>query len=132
MTKEQGPCPPELYDPTIKTSVDDVQATIADPGRLIEQSGNTTSAFELDRMLILAGSDPAADIEVKSDGGADYIAEISYEGGLYFLRRLDDRAEITVCGKPVTEHILAEGDEIRLADRTFVYRDPDPAHRSRE
>jgi pSer/pThr/pTyr-binding forkhead associated (FHA) protein len=121
---QDGKCPPELYDPTVRTTADEVQAAIDNPGRLIESTGDGESKFELDRPLILIGSDPAADIVVVNTKVADYVAEITFESDFYTLRRLADRCKVTVAGKPVKEHILADGDEIQVADRTFVYRAP--------
>ena len=122
--KQDGKCPPDLYDPTVKTTVDEVQATIGNPGLLIDKTGDEEATFELDRPLILIGSDPAADIIVEDSKTDDYIAEITYESEFYILRRLEDRSAVTVGNKPVKEHILADGDEIQLAGRTFVYRAP--------
>ncbi len=124
--KQDGKCPPELFDPTVRTTVDEVKGSIANPGRLIEKTGGEGATFDLDRPLILIGSDPAADIAVEDSRTADYIAEISREGEFYILRRLEDGSTVTVGDKPVTEYILADGDEIQLANRAFVYRAPDP------
>jgi hypothetical protein len=118
--------PSELYDPTVKTTVDDVQATIPAPGRLLDKTGAGNPPFDLSRHLLLVGSDPAADIVVAGSANGDYIAEITYEGEFYVLRRLNDRDAVTVNGGNITEHILVDGDEVGLADRTFVYRAPDP------
>ena len=130
--KQGGKCPPELYDPTVKTTIDEVQGTIGNPGQLIENTGDEETTFELDRPLILIGSDPAADIIVGNTKTADYIAEITYESEFYILRRLEDRSAVTVGNKPVKEHILADGDEIQLADRTFEYKAPEHTHHPQE
>jgi len=122
--KQDGKRPPDLYDPTVRTTVDEVQGTIENPGRLVETTGDEETAFELDRPLILIGSDPAADIIVANTKAVDYVAEITYESGFYILRRLEDRNAVSVDGVPVKEHILAEGDEIQLGDRTFLYEAP--------
>jgi pSer/pThr/pTyr-binding forkhead associated (FHA) protein len=116
---------PEMYEDTIKTTVDEVQGTIDNPGRLIDKNGYSNDTIELNRHLILIGNDRAADIIVNDSKSTDYIAEITFEGGLYFLRRLADKARVTVCRKPVKVHILNDGDEIQLADRTFIYKAPD-------
>ena len=116
---------PELYEDTIKTTVDEVQGTIANPGRLVERSGEVNETFELNRQLILIGNDQAADIIVNDSKATDYIAEITYKGELYILRRLVDRARVMAGGKPVNVHILADGDEIQLANRSFIYRAPE-------
>jgi pSer/pThr/pTyr-binding forkhead associated (FHA) protein len=116
--------PADLYDPTVRTTVDEARGTIDNPGRLVGTLGDEETVFELDRPLILIGSDPAADIIVENRKAADYIAEITYESGFYVVRRLDERTAVTVGDKPIEEHILDEGDEIQLADRVFVYRAP--------
>ena len=126
--KQGGKCPPELYDPTVKTTIDEVQGTIDNPGRLIEKIGDEEASFELNRSLILIGSDPAADIIVAASQATDYIAEITHESEFYTLRCLEDRSAVTVGNKPIKEHILSDGDEIQLADRTFVYRAPAQSH----
>lgn len=126
--KQDGKCPPDLYDPTVKTTVDRVQAAIRNPGRLVATSGEGDTVVELDQPLILIGNDPAADIVVKDTRTSDYIAEITYEKEFYILRRLEQRAIVVVGDKPVTEHILADGDEIRLAERAYVFRAPVPDH----
>jgi pSer/pThr/pTyr-binding forkhead associated (FHA) protein len=128
--KQDEKSPPDMYDPTVRTTVDEVQGSIDNPGRLIENTGDVETAFELDRPLILIGNDPAADIIVENSKLADYIAEITYESEFYILRRLDDRCTVTVGSKPAKEYILADGDEIQLADRTFKYRAPTPSRQS--
>ncbi len=125
--KPGGKCQPDLFDPTVRTTVDETQGPIGSPGRLIETTDGEETAFDLDRPLILIGSDPAADIVVESSTSADYIAEITYENEFYILRPLEGGKGVTVGDKPVTEYILADGDEIQLANRAFVYRAPAPA-----
>lgn len=115
---------PELYDPTIQTTTDEARGTIENPGRLIEPTDEGENVIELDRPLILVGCDPAADIVVTGRMVADYHAEITYENGFYVLRHLEGRRKITVGGKSIKEYILADCDEIQLADRIFVFREP--------
>jgi pSer/pThr/pTyr-binding forkhead associated (FHA) protein len=55
---------------------------------------------------------------------ADYHAEITYENGSYTLRHLDGRRKLTVGGKSIKEYVLADCDEIELAERVFVFRGP--------
>ena len=117
---------PEQYDPTVRTTVDEVQGTIDRPGCLIEKTADGETVFELDRSLILIGSDPAADVVGAGRMVADYHAEITYENGFYVLRHLEGRRRVTVGGKPIEEYILADSDEIQLADRVFVFRAPAP------
>lgn len=125
--KRDGKCPPELYEPTVKTTVDEVKGTIDNPGRLIETTGEEVT-FELNLSLIMIGSDPASDIIVNSKA-ADYIAEITHESEFFVLRCLKERSVVTVGGKPIKEHILADGDEIQVADRTFLYKAPAQIHK---
>ena len=113
-----------MYDPTVKTTVDEVMGSIENPGQLIEETGNDHAAFELNHSLILVGNDPASDIVLKTPKATDYIAEISHENGMYVLRRLDERSVVNVEGKSVQEYILADGDEIQLDERKFRYRAP--------
>jgi pSer/pThr/pTyr-binding forkhead associated (FHA) protein len=115
---------PELFDPTVRTTVDEIQGTIDRPGRLIEltEAGETT--IVLDRPLLLIGKDPAADIVVSGRMVADYHAEITYENGFYTLRHLDGRRKLSVGGKSIKEYILTDCDEIELAERVFVFREP--------
>lgn len=115
---------PEQYDSTVRTTVDDVQGTIDRPGRLIEMTDDGETVIELDRSLTLIGSDPAADVVVAGRMVADYHAEITYEKDFYVLRHLEGRRKVTVGGKSIKEYILADGDEIQLADRIFVFRAP--------
>lgn len=122
--KQGGKCQPDLFDPTVRTTVDEVQGTIDNPGLLIETIDGNETTVSLNRPLILIGNDSAADIVVQSSRSADYIAEIVFESDFYILRLLDDRSAVTVGGKQVTEHILADGDEIQLSDRLFVYAAP--------
>jgi len=122
--KQDEKCDPKLYDPTFKTTVDEVQGTIGNPGRLVEKTSDEEATIELNRSLILIGSDPAADIIVEDSKATDYIAEITHENSFYTLRRLENRSTVTVDNKPVEEHVLADGDEIQFADRTFLYRAP--------
>lgn len=120
--KRNEKSPPDMYDPTVKTTVDEVRSSIEDPGRLIETTADGETTFELNRALILIGNDPAADIILDDSRVADYHAEISYEKGFYILRQLNDKSPVTVGGKPIREYILTDGDEIRLAGRGFVFR----------
>ena len=122
--KPKTPCAPELYDPTIKTTVDEAQPTISNPGRLIDKTDSEKTEFELDRSLILIGNDPAADIIIDHARTPGYIAEITHERGRYILRSLQDRPTITIGGMRIVKHTLADGDEIHLGDRTFLYRAP--------
>ncbi|MCK5619287.1 MAG: FHA domain-containing protein [Candidatus Krumholzibacteria bacterium] len=115
---------PDLYDPTIRTTVDEARGTIENPGRLIELTDDGQRVFDLDHPLVLIGRDPAADIVVEGRMVADYHAEITYENGLYVLRHLEGRRKLTVGGKSIKEYILTDCDEIQLADRTFVFRAP--------
>jgi len=124
--------PPELFDPTVRTTVDEVQGSIDRPGRLIEVTDDGETIVELDRPLVLIGKDPAADIVVEGRMVADYHAEISFEKGFYVLRHLEGRRKVTVGGKSIKEYILADCDEIGLADRTFVFRAPEPNPSSAE
>ena len=115
---------PDLYDPTIRTTVDVARGTIENPGRLIELTDDGQRVFDLAQPLVLIGRDPAADIVVEGRMVADYHAEITYENGLYVLRHLEGRRKLTVGGKSIKEYILTDCDEIQLADRTFVFRAP--------
>ena len=115
---------PGQYDSTVRTTVDEVHGTIDRPGHLIEATDDGERVIELDRPLILIGSDPAADVVVVGRMVADYHAEITYEKGFYVLRHLEGRREVTVGGKSIKEYILADSDEIELADRIFVFRAP--------
>lgn len=115
---------PDLYDPTIRTTVDVARGTIENPGRLIELTDDGQRVFDLAHPLVLIGRDPAADIVVEGRMVADYHAEITYENGLYVLRHLEGRRKLTVGGKSIKEYILTDCDEIQLADRTFVFRAP--------
>jgi|GEM_PF-3367649 len=115
---------PDLYDPTIRTTVDEARGTIENPGRLIELTDDGQRVVDLDHPLVLIGRDPAADIVVEGRMVADYHAEITYENGLYVLRHLEGRRKLTVGGKSIKEYILTDCDEIQLADRTFVFRAP--------
>ena len=115
---------PDLYDPTIRTTVDEARGTIENPGRLIELTDGGQRVVDLDHPLVLIGRDPAADIVVEGRMVADYHAEITYESGLYVLRHLEGRRKLTVSGKSIKEYILTDCDEIQLADRTFVFRAP--------
>ena len=115
---------PDLYDPTIRTTVDVARGTIENPGRLIELTDDGQRVFDLAHPLVLIGRDPAADIVVEGRMVADYHAEITYENGLYVLRHLEGRRKLTVGGKSIKEYILTDCDEIQLADRAFVFRAP--------
>jgi pSer/pThr/pTyr-binding forkhead associated (FHA) protein len=115
---------PELYDPTIRTTVDEARGTIENPGRLIELTDDGQRVVDLDRPLMLIGRDPAADVVVEGRMVADYHAEINYENGVYVLRHLEGRRKLTVGGKSIKEYILTDCDEIQLADRKFVFRAP--------
>ena len=89
---------PDLYDPTIRTTVDEARGTIENPGRLIELTDDGQSVVDLDHPLVLIGRDPAADVVVVGRMVADYHAEITYENGLYVLRHLEGRRKLTVGG----------------------------------
>lgn len=115
---------PELFDPTVRTTVDEVQGTIDSPGRLIELTDDGETTVVLDRPLVLIGKDPAADIVVTGRMVADYHAEITYENGYYTLRHLEGRRKLTVGGKSIKEYILTDCDQIELAERVFVFREP--------
>jgi len=121
---QKGKDASELFDPTVLTTVDEVQGTIDIPGRLIELTSDGETTIVLDRPLVLIGKDPAADIVVTGRMVADYHAEITYENGYYTLRHLDGRRKLTVGGKSIKEYILTDCDEIELAERVFVFRAP--------
>ncbi len=119
--------PPEQYDPTVRTTVDEVRGTVECPGSLVEATGDGEKVIELDRLLVLIGSDPAADIVIADRGVADYHAEITYEKGFYVLRHLEGRRGVAVNGKSIKEYILEDNDEIQIADHVFVFKAPTPA-----
>ena len=114
--------PTELFDPTVRTTLEEAQGSVDEPGRLVEVTDDGEATIVLDRLLILIGKDPAADIVVEGRMVADYHAEITYEDGRYTLRHLEGRRRLTVGGKAVKEQILSDCDEIELAERTFVFR----------
>jgi pSer/pThr/pTyr-binding forkhead associated (FHA) protein len=113
-------------------TVDEVKGTIDDPGFLIDDSGDAGGTIELNRQYILIGNDPAADIIVNDPKASDYIAEITYEQDFYILRRLNNRSRVSANKKPVNEYILADGDEIQLAERSFTFRSPDHPRQTAE
>ncbi|MGD8412944.1 MAG: FHA domain-containing protein [Candidatus Latescibacterota bacterium] len=113
----------ELFDPTVRTTVDEVLGSIEEPGRLVEVTDQGETTYVLDRPLILIGKDPASDIVVEGRMVGDYHAEITYESGRYTIRHLDGRRKLTVGGKAVRESALTDCDEVGLADRTFVFRE---------
>ena len=111
----------EVFEPTIKTSIDDVYSPIDNPGVLVEATPGGESRFFLDRSIIIIGSDDAADVRIEDRGIASYHAEIVHDGGEYEIRHLDGSAPVCVNGEVVRETALADGDAIAVGDRAFTF-----------
>jgi pSer/pThr/pTyr-binding forkhead associated (FHA) protein len=116
----------EIYDPTIKTSIDELNGPIENPGSLVEATSQGETAILLDRSIIIIGCDEAADIKVEGRSIAPYHAEITHDNGEYQIRHLEGSAPVCVNGEAVSESILADGDSIAIRDRTFTFRGKSP------
>ena len=111
----------DVFDPTIKTSIDDMYSAIDNPGVLVESTPEGEAAFVLDRSIIIIGSDEAADVRIEGRGIASYHAEIVYDEIEYEIRHLDGSAPVCVNGEVVHETILTDGDAVAVGDRAFKF-----------
>ena len=106
------------FDPTIKTTIEDINGPIESPGALVEDG----TTFVLDRSIVILGCDEAADIRIDERSVAPYHAEISHNDGKYTIRHLDGSAPVSVGGKAVKEVELSDGDNVAIGGRFFTFR----------
>ena len=68
----------DLYRSTMRATDADIKGPIKNPGRLV-------GVRELDFSIIVIGSDPAADVQIKGRSIAEYHAEIAHVDGTYTI-----------------------------------------------
>ncbi len=111
----------EIFDPTIKTSIDDLNGPVEDPCSLVEVSTEGETVWVLDRSIVIVGSDEAADVKIEDKSIAPYHAEIVHENGGYRIRHLDGQTPVCVNGEPQDESPLADGDSVAIGESTFSF-----------
>jgi predicted component of type VI protein secretion system len=87
--------------------------------------GRRNAALTLDRVSTGIGSDESNCLVIDTGAASDFHAEIRREAGGHVLRA-SESASVTLNGRPVSApRLLAEGDEIGIADQSFRYsREP--------
>lgn len=120
----------DIYDPTIKTTTDELKGPIENPGSLVEATSRGETVFVLDRSIIIVGCDETADIKVEGRSIAPYHAEITCDNVEYRIRHLEGSAPVCVNGEAVDESVLADGDSIVIRDHTFTFRGTSPKQSS--
>jgi pSer/pThr/pTyr-binding forkhead associated (FHA) protein len=116
----------ELFEPTIKTTIDDIKGPVENPGSLVMVASEGETTFVLDCSIIVIGSDDAADIRIEDRSIASYHAEITHDDGRYEIRHLDGSAPVRVNGDTVRESVLGDGDAVAIGDHVFSFRKPTP------
>jgi pSer/pThr/pTyr-binding forkhead associated (FHA) protein len=111
----------EIFEPTIKTSIDDLNGPVEDPCSIVEVSSEGETVWVLDRSIVIVGSDEAADVRIEDKSIAPYHAEIVHENGRYRIRHLDGPAPVCVNGEPTDESPLADGDSVAIGECTFTF-----------
>lgn len=112
----------DIYDPTIKTSIDELGGPIEHPGSLVEATLEGEVTFVLDLSVVIIGCDDAADIKFEDRSVAPYHAEIVHDDGEYRIRHVDGSAPVLINGQAVDESKLADGDAIAIGERAFTFR----------
>jgi pSer/pThr/pTyr-binding forkhead associated (FHA) protein len=112
----------DIYDPTIKTSTDELGGPVENPGSLVEATPNGEVTFVLDLSVVIIGCDDAADIKFEGRSIAPYHAEIVYDDGEYSIRHVDGSALVLINGQALDESTLADGDAIAIGERAFTFR----------
>lgn len=106
----------DLYESTMRATSGDIKGPVKNPGRLV-------GVRELDFSIIVIGSDPAADVQIKGRSIGEYHAEITHVDGAYTIRHLDGREKVKVNGKAVDKRVLSDGDQITIGDRRFTFEE---------
>jgi pSer/pThr/pTyr-binding forkhead associated (FHA) protein len=108
---------------TIRQSDGDTMSTIENPAHFVLTTELGEQTFALDRPVIVIGSDPDADIQVKGRLVAAYHADIVYSNGTYTLNHIEGRRKVTVDGRTVKKCVLTPDCVISIADTTLVFRE---------
>lgn len=90
--------------------------------RLIERTKSGEIIIEINKPNLVMGKDSGADIEIDGFLIAKQHAEIVVENGDYVIRHLNGYRKVSVGGKPVTECVLQDNDEIRIGKSEFIFQ----------
>jgi len=77
--------------------------------------------FTSDKRLITLGRHSTNDFRLEEEAVSRFHAEVENRGGRYYIRDLDSRNGLYVNQAPVLEHLLADGDEIRIGGTRLVF-----------
>ena len=90
--------------------------------RLIERTKAGEVVIEIRKSQLVFGKDENADVELEGILVAKQHAEITEENGKYVLRHLAGYRKVSVGGKPVTECVLEDNDEIKIGKSEFIFQ----------
>lgn len=96
-----------------------VRSSVVMPAAVLESSGQV---IDLGRPLLTVGRSADRDVIVDDLGVSRVHAEIRQIGSSYVLVDVGSANGTVVNGRRVVEHVLAEGDVVRLGDTEFIYR----------
>jgi pSer/pThr/pTyr-binding forkhead associated (FHA) protein len=89
--------------------------------RLVEKTKSGDVVIALSKPSLVLGKNPGADVEIEGLLIARHHAEIVHENGDYVIKHVNGHRKVTVGGKPVTECVLQDNDEIRIGKSEFVF-----------
>jgi len=89
--------------------------------RLLEKTSEGERVIELTKPSLVLGSDDGADISLGGLFVAGRHAEISKVGDHYVIKHLKGLRKVRVCGKPVIETVLSSNDDIKIANKEFIF-----------
>ncbi len=84
-------------------------------------------SFRLAEGEIFIGRDPGNQISVLDATASRRHCSVRREGEVFWLRDLESRNSTFVNGVPTTERLLRHGDQIRVGQSLFVFREPGKA-----
>lgn|GEM_PF-700240 len=90
--------------------------------RLIEKTKAGEIVIELNKPSLVLGKDSDADVTIDGFMVAKLHAEIVEQNGDYVIRHLNGYRKVSVGGRPVTECVLKDNDEIRIGKSEFIFQ----------
>jgi transcriptional regulator with GAF, ATPase, and Fis domain len=104
---------------------DEHEASPDNEFRLEAMSGpRQGESFALAEEEIFIGRDPGNQISVLDATASRRHCSVRKEGQVFWLRDLESRNSTFVNGVPTTERLLRHGDQIRVGQSLFVFREP--------
>jgi len=95
---------------------------LADPAILTEILDDREREYLIDTAVFLIGKSDVADVRLEGMLVSEFHAEISFKDNQHHLSHLAGRRKVTVNGETISECVLQDGDLIKVAGRSFVFR----------